>query len=1018
MRNLLGLSFFIFVSLPAFAFGYSPIAHVDVVPYQHVEYGSSFTFGVVAFSKPGISHVDFVVTPSSGTFTCSADTGETCLGSPNEDTVRTTTMRLNSRVASTRFQNGVAEYYITLNSSEFSANTTFTVTVTVTDNNSNTRELDAITMIAEGASAITRHYAYVNPVTGNDGTASADSTDRFATIQAAVTAAQTANSGSSAGNIIYLDEYDGYSVGGLSFSTSTEWLTISKSSTAESSNVIITSGVAPSRIKFNEVTLESQGANQEIIDETNSNDWHWTNNCRLIGSGQYISGSSPVFVQNQNFVAASGKCYSTGDYMMNVYDSGWSATQLIRGLEIENVGGDILNNYRCGINITVDNHTNGPTDYYHSDIVQSFRTNANYIPQENRLVYNLYAIDSHYQGIMRSNTVGSEASQDNAFVNVFIEMRDPGELGSSTSTIRQLQATLNSSAFGEDHLLVWHCSFPYAHTTWGATVPTNSSFKGNLFWQEISDDTQAGSTEWLYNHFQHVYGITPTCTGTTRYIDSGWACPKADPGTSAVLYDTGTNTATYGDGVVDISDDTDPNFGYPIAESALIDAVPTTFVPYDLWGNARGSSSDIGALEYNNESAPTVVDVDVLTNGLTVNIDFSEIVTMPDYDTGEFYLVCGADGNSTLTAASGSGTSWDFTSTSTVENDWTCTLSWSGDAGSIQDGDSNDLATFSGETVDNGSQVGLGDTTAPVLSVDGNFLQTIFFTEPSPITITGTASDNIALSSIECSNDQGGNCTCTGTTTWSCNVYPSPSTVSSDILTNGALDTDTTGWTANNATLSIGTELISGGNETCLFVADNGGWSEAWQLSTVTPSVPHVFQVDRLIPAGTQSNNGYVMIDYGTSRTDTVGNVTLSGSNLTDDTWETNYFFFTPTTSSIVSRFYSGGTDTAYFKAANLYQVSSPNIVTITATDTSANTDVGNVTIYYKTSAPIDVDEDTYTSDVDCNDNDADIHPGATEICGDGIDQDCSGDDLACPTTVKRLLVPNDGLTLILMPAE
>lgn len=44
----------------------------------------------------------------------------------------------------------------------------------------------------------------------------------------------------------------------------------------------------------------------------------------------------------------------------------------------------------------------------------------------------------------------------------------------------------------------------------------------------------------------------------------------------------------------------------------------------------------------------------------------------------------------------------------------------------------------------------------------------------------------------------------------------------------------------------------------------------------------------------------------------------------------------------------------------------------------------------------LDLDGDGYTSDVDCNDNDATINPGAVDVCGDGIDQDCTGYDTAC----------------------
>ena len=45
---------------------------------------------------------------------------------------------------------------------------------------------------------------------------------------------------------------------------------------------------------------------------------------------------------------------------------------------------------------------------------------------------------------------------------------------------------------------------------------------------------------------------------------------------------------------------------------------------------------------------------------------------------------------------------------------------------------------------------------------------------------------------------------------------------------------------------------------------------------------------------------------------------------------------------------------------------------------------------------PVDADRDGSVLPDDCDDALASVHPGAEEVCGDGVDQDCDGNDLVC----------------------
>jgi hypothetical protein len=94
-------------------------------------------------------------------------------------------------------------------------------------------------------------------------------------------------------------------------------------------------------------------------------------------------------------------------------------------------------------------------------------------------------------------------------------------------------------------------------------------------------------------------------------------------------------------------------------------------------------------------------------------------------------------------------------------------------------------------------EIPAGETVPPVVQIQQPTTDPGFSTNSQPINLSGTASDNIAVTQVSWSNSRGGNGSCSGTTSWSCASLPLES--GQNILT----------ITARDAAGNLGTDILT-----------------------------------------------------------------------------------------------------------------------------------------------------------------------------------------------------------------
>ena len=205
----------------------------------------------------------------------------------------------------------------------------------------------------------------------------------------------------------------------------------------------------------------------------------------------------------------------------------------------------------------------------------------------------------------------------------------------------------------------------------------------------------------------------------------------------------------------------------------------------------------------------------------------------------------------------------------------------------------SDGGTLSVAVSGTGASAAVADTTPPTVAITVPTAAATFTTTSSSLTLQGTASDNVGVTSVTWSNDRGGSGTATGTSSWTAGAIPLQA--GSNVLT----------VTATDAAGNLGTAQLTVTSNTA--------------TATTTDTTPPTVVV------GSYSYTGRSVVTLTGAASDNVG--------VTQVTW-TN------------SRGGSGtATGTANWTATGIALQRGQNVITVTARDAAGNTATATLTL-------------------------------------------------------------------------